>query len=363
MHSNSISYTDLNAMAQLKVGSKADSAENLQQVASQFESLFLNVMVKSMRDANQAFAEGNPLNTPQTRFYQDMYDSQLSVHLAEKQGMGLADVMLRQLSPEQAAPAAPVSNTATDAHAERPDHSALLARRRLGVRAGWGEVTLGQVTAAADKPTRTTEPASPAALAEPSSNWLPLRARHAAAPSPAVAAATNAKTRFDSPAEFTRAMLPMAEKAAARLGVDPHYLVAQAALETGWGKSIIRNGDGTSSYNLFGIKSHGQWQGDSASVMTSEYRDGVRQQERASFRSYDSFEQSFDDYVDFLHRNGRYAQALKRTESGDVFFRELQAAGYATDPRYASKVSQIARKLINENATASVNPATSQGRV
>ena len=158
-------------------------------------------------------------------------------------------------------------------------------------------------------------------------------------------------------------MLPMAEKAAARLGVDPHYLVAQAALETGWGKSIIRNGDGTSSYNLFGIKSHGQWQGESASVMTSEYRDGVRQQERASFRSYDSFEQSFDDYVDFLHRNGRYAQALKRTESGDVFFRELQAAGYATDPRYASKVSQIARKLISENATASASPATSQGRV
>src|SRR5690606_42149962 len=84
---------------------------------------------------------------------------------------------------------------------------------------------------------------------------------------------------FNSPEEFAAARLPMAEKAASRLGVDPHYLVAQAALETGWGKSIIRNGDGSTSYNLFGIKSHGQWQGDSASVMTSEYRDGVRQQE------------------------------------------------------------------------------------
>lgn len=362
MHSNSISYTDLNAMAQLKAGSKADSAENLQQVASQFESLFLNVMVKSMRDANQAFAEGNPLNTPQTRFYQDMYDSQLSVHLAEKQGMGLADVMLRQLSPEQAAPAAPVSNAATSANAERPDHSALLARRRLGVRAGWGEVTLGQTTAAADKSTRTTEPASPVALAEPSSNWLPLRARHAAAPSPAVAAAANAQARFDSPAEFTRAMLPMAEKAAARLGVDPHYLVAQAALETGWGKSIIRQQDGSSSHNLFGIKTHGQWQGESANVLTSEYRGGVKQQERASFRSYESYEQSFNDYVDFLQSNGRYEQALTRTGDADAFFRELQQAGYATDPRYAAKVSQIARKLIGESSVAAVANLATEGR-
>ena len=356
MHSNSISYTDLNAMAQLKAGSKADSAENLQQVASQFESLFLNVMVKSMRDANQAFAEGNPLNTPQTRFYQDMYDSQLSVHLAEKQGMGLADVMMRQLSPEKATAAAPAITATASVDAERPDHSALLARRRLGISAGWGEVTLGQTTAAAN------QPANPAVAPEPSRNWLPLRAQQAAETSPAVAAATNAKTRFDSPAEFTRAMLPMAEKAAARLGVDPHYLVAQAALETGWGKSIIREKDGSSSHNLFGIKTHGQWQGDSANVLTSEYRGGVKQQERATFRSYESYEQSFNDYVDFLESNGRYAQALTRTADADAFFRELQQAGYATDPRYAAKVSQIARKLISENAMAAVNTNASEGR-
>lgn len=356
MHSNSISYTDLNAMAQLKAGSKADSAENLQQVASQFESLFLNVMVKSMRDANQAFAEGNPLNTPQTRFYQDMYDSQLSVHLAEKQGMGLADVMMRQLSPEKTTSAAPTSTATTGAGAERPDHSALLARRRLGISAGWGEVTLGQNPAAAD------QPASPAVSPEPSRQWLPLRAQQAAETSPAVAAATNAKTRFDSPAEFTRAMLPMAEKAAARLGVDPHYLVAQAALETGWGKSIIRQQDGTSSHNLFGIKTHGQWQGESANVLTSEYRGGVKQQERATFRSYESYEQSFNDYVDFLESNGRYEQALTRTADADAFFRELQQAGYATDPRYAAKVSQIARKLISEDAMAAVNTNASEGR-
>ena len=357
MHSNSLSYTDLNAMAQMKAGSKADSPENMERVARQFESLFLNVMVKSMRDANQAFAEGNPLNTPQTRFYQDMYDSQLSVHLAEKQGLGLADVMLRQLSPQkaEAATAAP----AVAATGERPDHSALLARRRLGISLGHGEVTLGR-GAAATQPAAT---ADRAAVAEPSRQWQPLRATQLADRSQAAVAATNSKTRFDSPAEFAAAMLPMAEKAAARLGVDPHYLVAQAALETGWGKSIIRGRDGSSSHNLFGIKTHGQWQGGSANVLTSEYRDGVRQQERATFRSYESYEQSFDDYVDFLQSNGRYQQALARTGNADAFFRELQQAGYATDPRYASKVSQIARKLIGQNIAAASQAPDNQGRV
>lgn len=354
MQSNSLSYTDLNAMAQFKAGSKADSPENLQRVAEQFESLFLNVMVKSMRDANQAFAEGNPLNTPQTRFYQDMYDSQLSVHLAEKQGMGLADVMLRQLSPEKAAAATPAATVSTAA-GERPDHSALLARRRLGISVGHGEVVLGNTPA-------TEQLTTPVESAEPSRQWQPMRAVLAAQVTPETVAATDTKARFESPAEFAAAMLPMAEKAAARLGVDPHYLVAQAALETGWGKSIIREKDGSSSHNLFGIKTHGQWQGDSANVLTSEYRGGVKQQERATFRSYDSYEQSFNDYVDFLQSNGRYERALTRTGDADAFFRELQQAGYATDPRYASKVSQIARKLINENTTAAVNTNASEGR-
>ena len=153
---------------------------------------------------------------------------------------------------------------------------------------------------------------------------------------------------------------------AANHGLQPERFESKDFVKLGWDKSFhrvcIEASDGSSSHNLFGIKTHGQWQGESANVLTSEFRDGVRQSERASFRSYDSFEQSFNDYVDFLHRNGRYAQALQRTGSGDEFFRELQAAGYATDPRYASKVSQIARKLINDNATAAVSPATNQGR-
>lgn len=374
MSPNSVSYTDLNSMNEMKVGSKANSPDNIKRVAEQFESLFMNMMIKSMRDANAVFAEGNPLNTPQTRFYQDMHDNQMSVHLAEKQGVGLADVMMRQLSPQTAAaPAAttldraPAVSPAADARAAAPasagaDHSALLARRRLAFSLGHSGMQAAQLSA---------QVASVAASSksEVADTWQPLRGLQSSArqhPATAevrqYAAVSNStsvgQSRFNSPAEFVSTMLPMAEKAAERLGVDPHYLVAQAALETGWGKSIIKQADGSTSHNLFGIKSHGGWQGESANVMTHEYRNGVKAQERADFRSYASFEQSFDDYVDFLHDNGRYQQALTTTANPDSFFRELQQAGYATDPQYANKVSQIARKLISQQQVADTTPAT-----
>lgn len=355
--SNGMNYTDLGAMHQLKTGSNANSPENLRKVAEQFESLFMNMMVKSMRQANEVFAEGNPLNTQQTRFYQDMYDNQLTVHLAEKQGVGLAEVLMRQLSPKGAAAPAVAEASAGPV----TDQSALLARRRLAISSSYRAVAADAGAAASVAPAQTTTatPAAVAAAREASAEWQPMRALQGVArnrPSvdqigqatpQAAAAATDGKRAFASPQEFTAAMLPMAEKAAKRLGVDPHYLVAQAALETGWGKSIIRQGDG-SSHNLFGIKAHGGWQGDSASVMTAEYRDGVKGMERASFRSYSSFEQSFDDYVTFLESNSRYAKALDSTANPDAFMRELQRAGYATDPQYARKISQIAQRVINE---------------
>ena len=375
MNPNSISYTDLNAMTALKAGSNANSQENIRRVAEQFESLFLNMMVKSMRDANAVFAEGNPLNTPQTRFYQDMYDNQMSVHLAEKQGVGLSEVLMRQLSPN--ADRAPAALSVESPEASGPqDHSARLARRRLAFALGSSAYTgIAASTAPAAAPT------GPAGAVE----MQPLRALQAAlrqspverdtnpmlnARAPAVASGEplprSGQSRFNSPQEFVSTMLPMAEKAAARLGVDPHYLVAQAALETGWGKSVIRQSDGSSSHNLFGIKSHGGWQGDSATVMTHEYREGVRMNERASFRSYESYEQSFEDYVDFLQGNRRYQQALGSTSNPDSFFRELQQAGYATDPQYARKISQIARQLLsnsNNNVASQTDAPAAQGRV
>ncbi|HLA30056.1 MAG TPA: flagellar assembly peptidoglycan hydrolase FlgJ, partial [Pseudomonas sp.] len=169
------------------------------------------------------------------------------------------------------------------------------------------------------------------------------------------------KAAFASKDEFIAAMLPMAEKAAEKIGVDPRYLVAQAALETGWGKSIIRQQDGSSSHNLFGIKAHTGWDGDSARVLTTEYQGGKAVKEAASFRAYDSYAHSFEDYVSFLQGNGRYDQALASTAKPDQFARELQKAGYATDPQYARKINQIARQMQTYQAVAAVSAASSNG--
>jgi flagellar protein FlgJ len=157
---------------------------------------------------------------------------------------------------------------------------------------------------------------------------------------------------------FVATMLPMAEQAAKRIGIDPRYLVAQAALETGWGKSVMRNTDGSSSHNLFGIKATGNWGGGEARAITSEYRDGQFVKETAAFRSYDSYQDSFHDLVSLLQNNSRYQDALKAADKPEQFVQELQKAGYATDPNYASKISQIARQMKSNEQYAMLGTAT-----
>lgn len=148
-------------------------------------------------------------------------------------------------------------------------------------------------------------------------------------------------------------MLPMAQQAADRIGVDPLYLVAQAALETGWGKSVMRQQDGTSSHNLFGIKATGSWQGAQARAITSEFKGGQMVKETAAFRSYDSYQDSFHDLVTLLQSNNRYKEVLNAADKPEQFVRELQKAGYATDPNYASKISQIAKQMKTYQSYAS----------
>ncbi|WP_256582337.1 flagellar assembly peptidoglycan hydrolase FlgJ, partial [Pseudomonas sp. DrBHI1] len=162
---------------------------------------------------------------------------------------------------------------------------------------------------------------------------------------------------FSDSDAFVATMLPMAEQAAKRIGIDPRYLVAQAALETGWGKSVMRNPDGSSSHNLFGIKATGNWQGGEARAITSEFRGGQFVKETAAFRSYDSYQDSFHDLVSLLQNNNRYKDAVGAADNPEQFARELQKAGYATDPDYARKIISIARQLrpTQEYAMAGTN--------
>ena len=159
-----------------------------------------------------------------------------------------------------------------------------------------------------------------------------------------------AKKAFSSADEFVNTMLPMAEEAAARIGVDPRYLVAQAALETGWGKRMIKTAQGSNSFNLFGIKANNGWQGETAVVDTLEYRGGIAKKEQARFRSYASPEQSMKDYVAFIQQNPRYQDAVTASGNPKAYFEQLQAAGYATDPAYAQKIMAVYQSPALQNA-------------
>ena len=370
-------FTDLNRLNQFKVG--GDTEQNIRKVAQEFESLFMNEMLKAMRSANAAFGEGNFMNSNESKTYQDMHDQQLAVTLSkEGRGIGLADVLVRQMSkikqpssrPNPFAqieqPVAAVSESKADKVASNEgfrDDVALLNRRRLAVPGKLADRLLAGIVPSA---------AEGKALA--GNDWIPAQTR--AAPREQALSLANSdaltgrriaqpplapgKAAFSSPQEFVATMLPMAQAAAEKIGVDPRYLVAQAALETGWGKSIIRTLDGNSSHNLFGIKSHGSWEGESARVLTTEYKGGKAVKEAASFRAYDSYAQSFEDYVSFLQNNGRYEKALSSTENPERFVKELQQAGYATDPNYARKISQIARKMQTYQTIAAADSATTR---
>lgn len=365
-------YTDLNRLNQFKVG--GDSESNIKKVAQEFESLFLNEMLKSMRKANEVFGEGNFMNSNESKTYQDMHDQQLAVTLSKnKGGIGLASVLERQLSqmrsgPQRVNPFAQVEAPQISARAGafKPagetagsvrDDSQLLNQRRLSLPskltdrllAGIVPATEGQPLAASDwVPAQATAVADSKPLSLVDSDAV--SGRRLAQPPLA-----KGKSAFDSAADFVATMLPLAEEAAQKIGVDARYLVAQAALETGWGKSIIRQSDGSSSHNLFGIKAHGGWQGESARVLTTEYKGGEAVKESASFRAYDSYQQSFNDYVSFLQGNGRYQEALAAADNPERFVRELQEAGYATDPQYARKIAQIARQMQTYQAVAAAD--------
>lgn len=367
-------FTDLNRMAQFKVGKGRDGEENVKKVAQEFESLFVNEMLKSMRAAGDVFAEGNFLNSNESKTYRDMYDQQLAVTISKGHGIGLADVLTRQLSKTKSTGKAnPFAQVAETAGAQWPqkgsspvaapeagrDDSKLLAQRRISLPSRFTDRLLAGIVPPAG--------AADSKQALAGSDWLPAKSYGAPERGVASVDGNNAvigrriaqpplapgKPAFSSPQEFIDTMMPMAQEAAKSIGVDPRFLVAQAALETGWGKSIIRQQDGSSSHNLFGIKSHG-WDGQSARAVTTEYKDGEAVKEAASFRAYDSYRQSFRDYVSFLQGNDRYQDALAVTDKPERFVRELQQAGYATDPQYARKVTQIARQMQTYQAVASV---------
>ena len=262
------SITDFGQFHALRAGAQHNDPDVLREVAGQFEALFIESLLKNMREASL----GDPIfgDSHSHEMYQGLMDQQMSVHLATGPGIGLADMLVRQLG--------------------------------------------------------------------------------GSAPT----AAVNAKSQWSNAKEFVRDVLPHAQRVAKRLNVTPVAILAQAALETGWGEHVpgLQNGD--SSFNLFGIKAGSNWKGASVTKATLEVTDGVAHRAVADFRAYDGVGDSFDDYANLLTSNSRYAAAKNQGDDVEAFGRALQEGGYATDPAYAEKISRIANSSVMRDALDSV---------
>lgn len=312
-NTNFQSYTDFQALSALRTEARNKPTEALDDVASQFESLFVQMMLKSMRDAT---IEGGLFDSNQLDLYQQMFDQQVSLDISQRGGVGLADTLVDQLGGQKPGS---LTQTADLQQSETKPVEPLVALNRSA--AEIKRQVLGLYAASNDSVTRHAKTTPLVDLnvntSQEKNNWLPA-----------------------SPEEFIRNIWNHAVDAAKELGLDPAVLVAQSALETGWGKKVIQADQG-SSFNLFGIKADGRWDGKAATVNTVEFRDGLAVLEKASFRAYDSLASAFNDYVDFLKSNPRYQQALDKVTNNEEFLVELQGAGYATDPQYAEKILGI----------------------
>lgn len=136
-----------------------------------------------------------------------------------------------------------------------------------------------------------------------------------------------------------------AEAASAATGIPAKFMLAQAALETGWGRRDIRHADGSTSHNLFGVKAGKGWHGPVAEVMTTEYVDGIAQRRVEKFRAYGSYAEAFADYARLLTQSPRYRHVLTSGTDAAGFAQGLQRAGYATDQLYADKLRRVIARV------------------
>ncbi len=318
-------YTDLSAFDKLHAVASKDAKAALPEVARQFEAIFTQMMLKSMRAANF----GDPMfGSQQEKTYQAMFDQQLSLSLSGKgKGIGIADMLVRQLGGANAAGATPVDTTLPGAMVTAsPQVAAVGATHAPGA--------LESATRALGAVLNVVSPAADAA-SNAISHWS-----------------------VDGPTDFVKKVAPYARAAARQLGVSIRSVLAQAALETGWGKHMPTAADGSHSFNLFGIKAHGGWQGKRVNVPTVEYSNGVAVRKHEPFRAYASPAGSFRDYADLLSSQPRYADALNRGNDVAGFAHALVAGGYATDPAYAAKLQHIADSPAMRDALAALkNPA------
>ena len=288
-------------------GARKNTPAEIRDAAEQFEALFVQQILKKMRSASP---DDSLFGGSGMEMAHEMFDTEVAKRMSQAGGLGLADMLVRQLGDEKA----PALDT-------RIDRSQVLP---AGPAAAPPAVDLINAEAAAAMRQDAAPGAEPPAAAE--------------------SAGAAAGPAFDDPRAFVEALLPLAREAAAELHVPAEAIVAQSALETGWGRHMLTTADGQPAWNLFGIKADDRWTGERVSAVTLEVRDGIAQREVASFRAYSSPAEAVEDYVQFLSQQPRYAEVSGQNNS-ESFAAALQSAGYATDPDYADKIERVARQL------------------
>ncbi|SEM27902.1 flagellar protein FlgJ [Luteibacter sp. UNCMF331Sha3.1] len=314
-------YTDMSAFAGLRSAAQQDSKTALPVVAKQFESIFTQMMLKSMRDASAAMGD-DIMGSQAGTAYRDMFDHQLSLTLSQGKGIGIADMLIRQLG----------------GGTPKGDASADL----------FAGVTGDASTAAV-----VSSPSDQESGLMDSLERMFGRAGRAVGDGANAVAGAVGKLTVSSPEEFVQKLAPHAIEAAKKLGVSVRALLAQAALETGWGKHMPQQGS-TTSFNMFGIKAGSSWDGKRVNVPTLEYEGGVAVRKKDSFRAYDSPSESFQDYADMVSSSPRYAAAVGRGDDVAGFAHALVKGGYATDPSYAKKLTDIANGPVMKQALAAI---------
>ena len=310
------SVFDATGLATIKRGLKTDDPKALKAAAQQFEALFLQMVLKSMRDATP---HEELFDNEQSRMFESLLDQQLAQVMSSKRGVGLAQVIERQLLRNSAAPGDEQGSMPFRSSAPtlplRQDRTYILPRDTP-------QQALPLPGSPAVAPARVTGSPLDAVLRD----GVPAFPRVSAVP-------TDAR-------EFVARLRPEAEAVASETGIPAAFIIGHAALESGWGRSEPRTASGQPSYNLFGIKAHQGWTGKAVDASTVEYVQGVAQRRTERFRAYASYAEGFADYARLLASNSRYEGVLGASDSS-AFAQGLQSAGYATDPRYASKLERV----------------------
>ncbi|AOZ49431.1 flagellar assembly peptidoglycan hydrolase FlgJ [Chromobacterium vaccinii] len=300
---------DPSHLRSLRAKAASDPKAAARETAAQFESLLMGNMLKAMRETK--FDDSDQSNSMDT--FRGLSDQQMIQAMSANGGLGLGDMIYRQIAKQ--------SGFSPD------EGKTALAHRQAGP--ALMVQPAGQRMLQAYRSAQSEADGAVASLVQP----------------PAPQTAGGGKS-------FANSLLPHARGAAQQLGVAPECVVAHAALESGWGKRTIRNGDGSDSHNLFGIKAGSDWQGKTTTVMTTEYVGGAPQKRMETFRSYGSYAEAFSDYAKVLKGSSRYKNVLNQGQNMYGFAQGLQAGGYATDPRYARKLVDVAASLAQQVAKA-----------